>query len=253
MPDLIMAAHAEIYGARRPYPRRHQRRQSVTSRDGAIAVRGPPEPQRPIHRFNVAIREGDWYEGKISVFTLVNAVQTTVHRARRRTNAGERFPAGSVDDSPRRGRKPLRQATAELRQHFSDADPRRSAALRSSPIDDNGGWVRSAAMGLRRVSGEVKDQYGARRSRGPSNRPHGVRGRFWRGPPGDPAPTGSVVIVPANSTEKKKIWPPAPHVSPTARASDRYKEATASGPQWSAQGRGSHARRGDRWQWAGRG
>jgi hypothetical protein len=76
---------------------------------------------------------------------------------RRRNKCGEKFPAGSVDDSPRRGLKTLRRATAEHRQHFSDADPRRSAILRSSPIGGNGGWIRLVVMGLRRVSGEVKD------------------------------------------------------------------------------------------------
>ena len=41
---------------------------------------------------------------------------------------------------------------------FFDADPRRSSIPRSSPIGDNGDCVRSAAMGLRRVGGEVKDE-----------------------------------------------------------------------------------------------
>jgi hypothetical protein len=41
---------------------------------------------------------------------------------------------------------------------FFDADPRRSSIPRSSPIGDNGDCVRSAAMGLRRVGGGVKDE-----------------------------------------------------------------------------------------------
>jgi hypothetical protein len=47
-----------------------------------------------------------------------DGTEAVVHAARRKSNTGERFPAGSIDDSPRRGRKTLRRATAELRQAF---------------------------------------------------------------------------------------------------------------------------------------
>jgi hypothetical protein len=113
---------------------------------------------------------------------------------------------------------------------FFDADPRRSAIPRSSPIGDNGGWVQSAAMGLRRVSGEVKDHHGARRSRGPSNRPHGVRGRVWQGPPGDPAPAGSVRLTSRPKIPRgRRPGHQPPHVIETVTRA-RAGETVLSGP-----------------------
>jgi hypothetical protein len=100
------------------------------------------------------------------------------------------------------------------------------ATLRDSTMTEGGNPLRpdspfpSSSLGwLWWNSGELAVRWrigmGVRRSRGLSNRLHGVLGRLWRGSPRDPAHAGSVDIVPSKVGSVVEDGPDmlAPHVS----------------------------------------